>query len=230
MSDTDSFIEEVSEEVRRDRMFDLFRRFGWIAVAAVLLLVGGAAWNEWSRSKQQTQAEALGDAVVAALQLEDAAQRAVALQDIQSQTADGQAIVQLLSAAELAADNRASDALTQLAAVRDNDEVQSIYRQIAAFKFLVIPNSGSSVEDRQSGLEALISSGSALRVLAEEQLALLDIELGNEADTVVRLQRLLEDSEITPGVRRRVTQLITSLGTMPGEAPSETPGVTSANE
>ena len=230
MSDTDSFIEEVSEEVRRDRMFDLFRRFGWIAVAAVLLLVGGAAWNEWSRSKQQTKAEALGDAVVAALQLEDAAQRAVALQDIQSQTADGQAIVQLLSAAELAADNRASDASTQLAAVRDNDEVQSIYRQIAAFKFLVLPISGSSIEDRQSGLEALISSGSALRVLVEEQLALLDIELGNEADAVVRLQRLLEDSEITPGVRRRVTQLITSLGTMPGEAPSETPGVTSANE
>ena len=226
MSDTDSFIEEVSEEVRRDRMFDLFRRFGWIAVAAVLLLVGGAAWNEWSRSKQQTQAEALGDAVVAALQLEDAAQRAVALQDIQSQTADGQAIVQLLSAAELAADNRASDASTQLAAVRDNDEVQSIYRQIAAFKFLVLPISGSSIEDRQSGLEALISSGSALRVLAEEQLALLDIELGNEADTVVRLQRLLEDSEITPGLRRRVTQLITSLGATPGEAPIETPGET----
>ena len=223
MSDTDSFIEEVSEEVRRDRMFDLFRRYGWIAVAAVLLLVGGAAWNEWSRSQQQTQAEALGDAVVAALQLEDAAQRAAALQDIQSQTADGQAMVQLLSAAELAADNRASDALTQLAAVRDNDEVQSIYRQIAAFKFLVIPNSGSSVEDRQSGLEALISSGSALRVLAEEQLALLDIELGNEADAVARLQRLLEDSEITPGVRRRVTQLITSLGATPGETPGETP-------
>ena len=226
MSDTDSFIEEVSEEVRRDRMFDLFRRFGWIAVAAVLLLVGGAAWNEWSRSKQQTQAEALGDAVVAALQLEDAAQRAVALQDIQSQTADGQAMVQLLSAAELAADNRASDALMQLAAIRDNDEVQSIYRQIAAFKFLVIPNSGSSVEDRLSGLEALISSGSALRVLAEEQLALLDIDLGNEADAVARLQRLLEDSEITPGLRRRVTQLITSLGATPGEAPIETPGET----
>ena len=135
-------------------------------------------------------------------------------------------MVQLLSAAELTADNRASDALMQLAAIRDNDEVQSIYRQIAAFKFLVIPNSGSSVEDRLSGLEALISSGSALRVLAEEQLALLDIDLGNEADAVARLQRLLEDSEITPGLRRRVTQLITSLGATPGEAPIETTGET----
>ncbi|MDG2406580.1 MAG: hypothetical protein P8M25_17090 [Paracoccaceae bacterium] len=216
MSDTDSFIDEVTEEVRRDRMFGLFRRYGWIAVAAVFLLVGGAAWNEWSRSQQQARAEALGDAVVAALELEDAAQRAAALQAIQSQTADGQAMIQLLIAAELVADDRASDALTQLVAVRDNDEVQSMYRQIATFKSLMVPYSGTSVEERQSGFAALISSGSTLRVLAEEQLALLDIELGNEADAVLRLERLLEDSEITQGVRRRVTQLITSLGATPG--------------
>ena len=58
MSDTDSFIDEVTEEVRRDRMFNLLRRYGWIAVVAVLLLVGGAAWNEWRLSQQRTQSEA----------------------------------------------------------------------------------------------------------------------------------------------------------------------------
>lgn len=45
MSDTDSFIEEVTEEVRRDRLFGLMRRYGWIAVLAVLLLVGGTAYR-----------------------------------------------------------------------------------------------------------------------------------------------------------------------------------------
>ena len=75
MSDTDSFIDEVNEEVRRDRMFNLFRRYGWIAVAAVLLLVGGAAWNEWRASQEQAQAEAMGDAIVAALNLETASAR-----------------------------------------------------------------------------------------------------------------------------------------------------------
>ena len=58
MSDTDSFIDEVNEEVRRDRMFNLFRRDGWIAVAAVLLLVGGAAWNEWRASQPGVSSEA----------------------------------------------------------------------------------------------------------------------------------------------------------------------------
>ena len=31
MSDTDSFIDEVTEEVRRDALFAQFRRYGWHA-------------------------------------------------------------------------------------------------------------------------------------------------------------------------------------------------------
>jgi fermentation-respiration switch protein FrsA (DUF1100 family) len=42
VSDTDSFIDEVTEEVRRDRLFGLMKRYGWIAALAVLLIVGGA--------------------------------------------------------------------------------------------------------------------------------------------------------------------------------------------
>ena len=45
MSDTDSFIDEVNEEVRRDRFYFMLKRYGWIAVLAVILLVGGAAWK-----------------------------------------------------------------------------------------------------------------------------------------------------------------------------------------
>ena len=215
MSDTDSFIDEVTEEVRRDRMFNLLRRYGWIAVVAVLLLVGGAAWNEWRLSQQRTQSEALGDAIVSALQLETAAERATALQKIE--TAEAPAIVQLLSAAELAGDDRGGEAIAQLAAVQSNGTLPLIYRHIAEFKALVIEDDSQSAETRRTGFENLIASGSALRVLAEEQLALLDIAANDVDGALVRLQRLLEDSEITPGVRRRVTQLITALGAKPGE-------------
>ena len=215
MSDTDSFIDEVTEEVRRDRMFNLLRRYGWIAVVAVLLLVGGAAWNEWRLSQQRAQSEALGDAIVSALQLETAAERATALQKIE--TAEAPAIVQLLSAAELAGDDRGGEAIAQLAAVQSNGTLPLIYRHIAEFKALVIEDDGQSAEKRRTGFESLIASGSALRVLAEEQLALLDIAANDVDGALVRLQRLLEDSEITPGVRRRVTQLITALGAKPGE-------------
>ena len=215
MSDTDSFIDEVTEEVRRDRMFNLLRRYGWIAFVAVLLLVGGAAWNEWRLSQQRAQSEALGDAIVSALQLETAAERATALQKID--TAEAPVIVQLLNAAELAGDDRGGEAIAQLAAVQSNGTLPLIYRHIAEFKALVIEDDSQSAETRRTGFESLIASGSALRVLAEEQLALLDIAANDVDGALVRLQRLLEDSEITPGVRRRVTQLITALGAKPGE-------------
>jgi hypothetical protein len=218
MSDTDSFIDEVNEEVRRDRMFNLFRRYGWIAVAAVLLLVGGAAWNEWRASQEQAQSEAMGDAIVAALNLETASARAAALQEIEVTQAS--AIVQLLSAAQLASDDRGDEAVAQLTAVHSNEALPLIYRQIAEFKSLVIADAGQSIETRRNGFEDLISSGSVMRVLSEEQLALLDIAANDEGGALVRLQRLLEDSEITPGVRRRVTQLITALGAKPGDTPT----------
>ena len=48
MSETDSFIEEVSEEVRKDRLFAIMRKYGWIALLAVLLMVSGTAYREYS--------------------------------------------------------------------------------------------------------------------------------------------------------------------------------------
>ena len=60
MSDSDSFIDEVTEEVRRDRFYRNVRRYGWIAVLAVVLLVGGAGWYEWQKAQERQQAQAFG--------------------------------------------------------------------------------------------------------------------------------------------------------------------------
>ena len=50
MSNPASFIDEVTEEVRRDRLFAAFRKYGWIGLLLVILVVGGAAYNEWSKA------------------------------------------------------------------------------------------------------------------------------------------------------------------------------------
>ena len=86
MSDTDSFIEEVTEEVRRDRLFALMRRYGWIAVVAVLLLVGGTAYREYTRAAETAKAQAFGDAILAALENDAAADRVSALDQIEAPT------------------------------------------------------------------------------------------------------------------------------------------------
>ena len=67
VSDTDSFIDEVTEEVRRDQLFALFRKYGWIGILAIVLIVGGASWSEWRKAQAEAKAQAFGDALVAAM-------------------------------------------------------------------------------------------------------------------------------------------------------------------
>ena len=97
MSNTDSFIDEVSEEVRRDRLFSILRRYGWIAILAVVLLVAAAGYVEWRRSAAQAEAQAFGDAIVTALDAETPEARRAALLEIDAE-GTRQALLAMLAA------------------------------------------------------------------------------------------------------------------------------------
>ncbi len=79
MSNPDSFIEEVTEEVRRDKLFAMFRKYGWIGGLLVVGIVGGAAWNEWQKSQAMARAEGFGDAMLEALDQGGEAERQAAI-------------------------------------------------------------------------------------------------------------------------------------------------------
>ncbi|WP_300588842.1 hypothetical protein [Marivita sp.] len=212
MSDTDSFIEEVTEEVRRDRLFALMRRYGWIAVVAVLLLVGGTAYREYTRAAETAKAQAFGDAILAALENDAAADRVSALDQIEAPTAEGAAVLDMLIAAEEALEGNGTAAAERLNAAATDGDLPEIYRQIASFKALTRPESPLDADERRVAFEAMAVPGAPLRLLAEEQLALLDIEAGDTEAALTRLNALLSDSELTAGLRRRASQLIVALG------------------
>lgn len=212
MSNTDSFIDEVTEEVRRDRLFGLMRRYGWIAVVLVLLLVGGTAYREYSRATEAARAQAFGNAILAALENNEASDRVTALDQIAAPTAEGAAVLDMLIAAEEALAGDGAAASARLNATATDGDLPEIYRQIASFKALTRPETPLSADERRVAFEAMASPGAPLRLLAEEQLALLDIEAGNTEAALERLTALLADSELTAGLRRRASQLIVALG------------------
>ncbi len=214
MSDSDSFIDEVTEEVRRDRLYRHVRRYGWIAVLAVLLLVGGAAWYEWQKASARQNAQEFGDAILAALQEPDRASRAEALSEISAPGDGGRAVLTLLAAAE-AGEANAEEAAQMLLSMADSAGVPMVYRQLAILKAVSLPGSGLSPEDQRMRLEGLAQAGGLTRLLAEEQLALIDIETGARDAALERLQRIVEDAEATAGMRQRVRQLIVALGAEP---------------
>ena len=217
VSDTDSFIEEVTEEVRRDRLFGYMRRYGWIAVGAVVLIVGGAAWNEWRKAEAMERAQATGDAIFAAVDQEENAARVKALQALDVPSTDAQVVVDFLEASHQVIEGdsaAAADTLDALAA--SGTDMPEIYRQIAAFKSVTARGSDMPVAERRVILESMAAPGAPLALLAQEQLAILDLEDGKTDDALVKLQALIQDAEATESLRRRATQLIVALG---GELP-----------
>ncbi|MDU9003605.1 tetratricopeptide repeat protein [Sedimentitalea todarodis] len=223
MSDSDSFIEEVTEEVRRDRLFLMFRRYGWIAVVLIVIIVAGAAWNEYSKAQTRAAAETLGDGIVAALAANDPAARAAALSEVEADTPGGEAVVNFLIAAAEVNSGETTQAVARLNEIAINGDVPEIYRQIASFKALTLQADSMPVEERRVQFEALAQPGAPLRLLAEEQLALIDVSEDEIETAVVRLQAILDDSEVTTDLQQRVSQLMVALGATP-QVPSRIQG------
>ena len=212
MSDTDSFIDEVNDEVRRDKLYRLMRRYGWIAVVAILLIVGGAAWTEYQKSRERAEAEALGDAMLAALRADDPATRAEALDNVTPSDGSSAAVLALLRAAEQAAAGEEDAAAQTLDAVALSPDISEIYREIARFKAVTLRGADAPVEERRQTLEALAQPGGPLRLLAIEQLALVDIDEGDAEAAITRYRSILDDADLTPDLQQRALQVIVALG------------------
>jgi len=208
MSNNESFIDEVTEEVRRDKLYAGLRKYGWIGIAAVILLVGGASVNEWMKVRERATAQAAGDAILDAVTRGTTADQIAALDEIGA-TGDLGAVLGLVAAGAQPEDMTA--AADRLAAVAADDTAPQLYRDLAVLKRAMLPGQMSPSE-RVEVLTGLTAPGAPFRVLAEEQIAFAEVELGETASAVTRLEALLNDNEASGALRQRAQQLIVALG------------------
>lgn len=217
MSEHDSFIDEVTEEVRRDKLFAAMRRYGWIGILAVVLIVGGAAWNEWRKASARASAEGFGDAMIAALSEDDQTARAAALAAVPVTGGQGTVVAFAEADARLEAGDK-DGALTALYAVAEGAEQPTVYRQMAMYKILLIAGPTMDAAERASALAGLAAPGAPFRPLAMEQ-QVLDLVTSGKTDEALALARqILQEPAVSSGLRRRVTQLIVALGGSPDAA------------
>ena len=212
MSDTDSFIDEVTEEVRRDRLYGYLKRYGWIAGLVIALIVGGAAYSEYRTAQTVAQAEALGDAMLAGLSIDDNPGRAAALAAIEADSPQGAAVLAFMTAGVQTEAGEIPVAVETLNGIAANADIPLIYRQVASFKALTLQTETLDADTRRAEFESLAVPGVPLRVIAEEQLALIDIETGNTDAAIERFRMIMEDADATAGLQRRALQAIVALG------------------
>jgi len=213
VDETDSFIEEVTEEVRRDKLFAAMRKYGWIGVVAILGIVGGAAYTEWSKAKARNQAEGFGDALLAAVESDDPAAALAAIE------ADGSraALAQLMLAGQQAEAGNAEGALTAYRAVAANAAAPTSLRELARFKALGVAGDAMNAEERAAELSALAQPGAPYRLLALEAQAEAAVAAGDPEQAISLAKQILAEAGVTPGLQQRATELIVALGGDPAE-------------
>ncbi|ARU01070.1 cytoskeleton protein RodZ [Yoonia vestfoldensis] len=209
MSNPDSFIDEVTEEMRRDKLFGYLRRYGWIAVLIVLGIVGGTAWNEYRQAQDRAAAQAAGDALLAALAENDETARANALAGVSAQ-GNAAVITTLLTAATQQEAGESVAAAATLDSLLAAPEIAPLYRDLAAIKSAMLPVGDHAA--RMAALAPLAQPGQPFRLLALEQMAYLTLENGDQPGAVALLRQIAEDAAVTRGLSDRVQTLLIALG------------------
>ena len=208
MDQTDSFIDEVTEEVRRDRLFAAFRKYGWIGVVAILGLVGGSAYVEWSKTQRAARAEAFGDGILSALEAENPAEALAALPVAGPQGG----MRKLLTAAQAAEDGKVDLALADLRAVAGDATLPDSLRQLARLKAVLVAGAAMGAEARAAELAALAAPGAPFRLMAMEQQALAALDAGDKDGAIAKAREIMAEDGVTSGLQQRATELIVALG------------------
>lgn len=227
-NEQDSFIDEVTEELRRDRLFQAFRRYGWIAGLVILLVVGGTGWREYQLIHAKRVAQEFGDAVLGAQEAEDPA---AALAEIDADGA-GQKIVQdMLIAARLDAAGKPEDAASLLreaaadAKGSNGSGGVALLQDLALLK-AVMGDPAMDLARRDEALSQLSEPGAPFRLLALEQKAVALIGAGRDADAADLIRKIQEEDGLSEPMRRRLAGTLIVLGEAPAEAAAAAGAVT----
>lgn len=205
---SDTFIDEVTEELRRDRLYGAMRRYGWIVVLVIVAVVGFTAWREYSAAQDRAAAEAWGDAILAAEAENDPA--AVLAVDPRG-SAGRQALTGLLAAGAQTDPDARAQALQDVA----DAQPDSVLGELAQLKLVMAQGAQMDAAERDAILTRLSRAGAPFELLALEQKAVALIGAGRPEDAITLIRQIQDKDGLTEALRRRLSEMMIALGETP---------------
>ncbi len=203
----ENIIREIDEELRSDRMRNLWRRFGpyviGAAVAVVLVVAVNEGWSWW----QNSNAARSSDQFYAALELADGTDVAAAQKALEDVAAQGSgaypSLARFRQAALLAKDGKTAEAVAAYDALstrETNSHLRDLALVLAGF-ILVDGGDVAQVEQRVGGLIAPVNP---LRNAAREALGLVKYRAGDIDGARTEFEAILGDPLSSQESRNRL--------------------------
>ena len=212
MANPESFLEEVAEEVRRDRLFKFFKKNGWIIAFVVLATLCASIAYEWRKNSEISRAKSNGDLLTLALEKSQKGNLEEFLDLLSDNSpylrpsSDLIAVTKLYYAELLYnIDNDASESMSVLKEIFSNESISTTLRQLAKIKYLLLFSGDNKV--KQDLIDELSSPGNHYRFLAQEHKVQTYLASGMSDEANRQIDILLNDLEVSEQQKRRLMDL-----------------------
>jgi len=211
----DTFVREVNEELREDRIKGLWNRFGNVVIAAAVLVVLGTAgyrgWEYWT----QRQAGQSGDAYLSALELSAQGKGDEAIAALEKLSAGGSgsypALARLRIAGEKQNKGDPAAALADFDALANDASLDKPLRDIARLRAGLIAVDREDYAKVKERLAPLAAGGQTYRSMAREALGLAAWKAGAFEEAATWFKQIVDDATQTGSVRNRATVMLDLL-------------------
>ena len=211
MSD-DSFIREVDEELRSDRMKSIWKRFGKYIIALAVLVVAGTAGVRGYEYWQQTQASRSGDAFLAALNLAREGRQdeaLAALRDLETSGYGSYAALARMRAATVLADTGEYEAaIADFSTIGNDRSVPAAIRDIGRIRAAYLLVDYGSYDDVAVQVEVLSGADNPMRHSAREALGLSAWKQGDFVQARQWFELIAGDTGVPSGISQRAQLML----------------------
>jgi len=196
MVESESFIKEVSEEVKRDRLFKALNKFKWLLFALIVSLVGAVGGYEYYKFDKKSRAQENGEFLISA---------------IERLKENGQTVTEKI-------DNKFASVMIKLNEAKYFEEKGDIKSASAAYNdiiskygenkffnhysklqlYLMDPAKSLGDVEKIKILDELSAPDSPLKLLALEQKLYLYVKINDLDNIRLQVDLILSDQAITP--------------------------------
>lgn len=212
MSEDDSFIRQVNEDLRSDQMKSLWDRFGKVLIGIAILIVLATAGTRGYQYWQETQASASGDAFLAALTLAREGDSEGALEALAKLESDGfgsyPVLARMKAASVKAEAGDFQEAISSFTVIGNDSGVPDAIREVARVRAAYLLVDHGSYEDVSGQVEALTTGSNPMRHSAREALGLAAYKAGNAQSAMDWFQMIVDDTQSPQSIVGRANILI----------------------
>ncbi|MDI1346426.1 MAG: tetratricopeptide repeat protein [Pseudolabrys sp.] len=201
---------EVDDEVRRERLQQLWDKYSlYIIAVAVLIVAGIGGWRGYEYWVAQKAAVA-GAAFESAITLSEQGKHAeaqAAFAKVATEAPQGYAVLARFRAAAELAQVKTEDAVKAYDALAADNSLGSNWQDLAALRAGLLLVDSAPFADLRTRLEPLTEPTRVYRHSARELLALSAWRAGDAAAARRYVNQIASDAETPPGARTRIEAL-----------------------